>query len=694
MLKISGTSENNKVNEISKKIISIFDGIDDIYGDAYIGYPIYAIEYTNDTLCCDLAIVSNVGVYIFNILSEKTIDYTTIQDDLYIKIESKFKKCKFLLNQRRLSFDFTVLTYSLIPKSEAKDGYLIFDSLEELESYLLENKNLIENEKVNKIASALQEAHGLNKRSYHETAPEGTKAFLINKMNNIIEKHDEYQMTAITEDPTGIQRIRGMAGSGKTVILARKAVELHTAHPEWTIVVTYFTRSLKNQLIQLIEKFYKNKNDGMRPNYDKLKIMHAWGSSSSDGVYYDVCKNLEIKSYTFYEAKRLYPSSPRPFNELCRDVLKEVQEFPKLYDCILIDEAQDFDKSFLNLCCNILGPEKRLVYAYDELQNLNELSMESPEKIFGFSISKDTPLRTCYRNQSSVIVTAHALGMGLYRQQGMIQIPSTTEVWESIGYKSNSEIIEGSEVTLYRDLETSPNYLEQPEDGLIKMENKEGIQEVYTCLLNEIKNNIENDKLNPEDIMIIDLDGKEISLNFSILQLMINKDKESFKGVKIHQAASSNPEDFFRKDSIVYSSIYRAKGNEAYYVYIVNAQKCIETLTRTKDRNSIFTAITRSKGWVNIYGYGDSMDELIDEFNKVKEHNFKLHFDSYPTESERALMVQTNQDLSQKDTETISDAKEIFGRLKKDNGSLEIALKELLGEDYQSIIKGLIKDEK
>ena len=36
-------------------------------------------------------------------------------------------------------------------------------------------------------------------------------------------------MEAILSDTTGIQRIRGMAGSGKTIVLARKAVELHTA---------------------------------------------------------------------------------------------------------------------------------------------------------------------------------------------------------------------------------------------------------------------------------------------------------------------------------------------------------------------------------------------------------------------------------------------------------------------------------
>ena len=54
-----------------------------------------------------------------------------------------------------------------------------------------------------------------------------------------------------------------------------------------------------------------------------------------------------------------------------------------LYDAILTDEAQDFAPSFLKLCYAMLKPPKRLVYAYDELQNLSGTSLPPPEEIFG-----------------------------------------------------------------------------------------------------------------------------------------------------------------------------------------------------------------------------------------------------------------------------------------------------------------------
>ena len=111
------------------------------------------------------------------------------------------------------------------------------------------------------ILSGFQEAYGISKRTYRPVTVPGTKSALVNNMEEIIERYDRNQMEAILSDPIGIQGIRGMAGSGKTVILARKAVELHTKHPEWDIIVTFNTWALKKQIVALIDKFYSIKNN-------------------------------------------------------------------------------------------------------------------------------------------------------------------------------------------------------------------------------------------------------------------------------------------------------------------------------------------------------------------------------------------------------------------------------------------------
>lgn len=44
---------------------------------------------------------------------------------------------------------------------------------------------------------------------------------------------------AAFEIPEGPQRIRGLAGSGKTIVLALKAAYLHTQYPDMKIAVTF-----------------------------------------------------------------------------------------------------------------------------------------------------------------------------------------------------------------------------------------------------------------------------------------------------------------------------------------------------------------------------------------------------------------------------------------------------------------------
>ena len=77
------------------------------------------------------------------------------------------------------------------------------------------------------------------------------------------------------ETVEGVQRIRGLAGSGKTVVLALKAAYLHAQHPEWKIAVTFNTRSLKGQLRQLINTFILNKPARNRTGTTCTSFMHG-----------------------------------------------------------------------------------------------------------------------------------------------------------------------------------------------------------------------------------------------------------------------------------------------------------------------------------------------------------------------------------------------------------------------------------
>lgn len=429
-IKLIGSIEDSIKNNLASEIINrISTDVKKINAEIYLSYPIYINNSTGEKTSVDLTIVCNYGLYMIDIEENKLSDYTVLQDNIYNKAMAKFFKDNSLFKHRKLMFDFNLCTYSL-KKCKEVDGYDIVFSVDEFIAYFKKtlSSNPYDCVLLNKMIAAVQESYGINNWTERDGTIEGSKAYLINKMSKNIEKYDSSQMNAILAECDGVQRIRGMAGSGKTVILARKAAELHSKHPDWDIVVTHFTRSLHDQLIDLIDKFYREKNEGASYNDRKLRVMHAWGSHSYNGVYYEISKTHDIHPFTFSEAKERFINNDVLFSKSCLETLRQVDNFKKLYDCILIDEAQDFDKNFMQLCYNVLGKEHRLIYAYDELQKLDREEMPDAITLFGEDIKLDTPLKVCYRNQSRTIVTAHALGMGLYRHEGLVQLPENANV--------------------------------------------------------------------------------------------------------------------------------------------------------------------------------------------------------------------------------------------------------------------------
>lgn len=701
-IKVLGSLDGDK-REVAEYLIQDFtSSFPHIAGEMYLGYPIYIDEVSNARICVDIALISKIGVYIINILKTPVTDYGLIQDTIASKVESKFSRQPFLYRKRKLVFEFIPITYCEEHMDKQED-YILACSHEELIDAIIKNKRSEEFEEdlYVKIISGLQEAYGINNHVRREGVSPGTKAFAIDQMATLVEKYGNSQMEAILSDTEGIQRIRGMAGSGKTVVLARKAVELHTAHPDWDIVVTYSTRSLKEQLKTLISRFYSMKNDGALYDDKKLRIMHAWGSSKSHGVYYETCLAHHITPLSLNDAKLKYGYGVNYFSKLCGELLKEIHTYRKMYDCILIDEAQDFDKNFLQLCSFIIGNSRRLVYAYDELQSLNEDQMPSPQEIFGNDVEYDTPLTVCYRNQGPVIVTAHAIGMGLYRKEGLVQLPGSADVWNAIGYESDNTIKEGEEVILYRTKETSPDFLNVDKNELIRFSMFEDKQSMYESLIKTIYKDTTSEQLLFKDIMIIDMDTLTYSSNCNYLISYINtlNEERVSNGKKpydlhIHTAGANNPEDFFREKSIVYSSVRRAKGNESYMVYIVNAQKCVNSLQRRSDRNALFTAITRSKGWVRALGYGTDMKSLCKEFDLIKANDYKLHFNKYPTKEEQERIFLNNKDIEDKDVKTIDQTKALIDRLSNEESISKVQLlKQLFGDDTEELLR-LLKEAK
>jgi superfamily I DNA and RNA helicase len=137
---------------------------------------------------------------------------------------------------------------------------------------------------------------------------------------------DREQHKIAIQIPPGPQRIRGLAGSGKTVVMCMKAAEMHLRYPDWNIAYTFYTRSLYAQIKNLITRFYRycNKNqENTEPNWQKLHILHGWGGKDAPGLYSMVAREAWQEPRTYKEAKNvfLYNEQSELLGSCCRELL-------------------------------------------------------------------------------------------------------------------------------------------------------------------------------------------------------------------------------------------------------------------------------------------------------------------------------------------------------------------------------------
>jgi len=611
---------------------------------------------------------SSLGLVAFDLVEGTDIGmYRARQDEIASMLEVRLKPYSKLKTGRSLKFDINVITFAPavnhVPANEAP--YYI--SNESALAATLDTFEWSNTEDVFKnLIAAIQVVTSIRAgRQKRELKKEDSRGARLKRVEDSIANLDQRQSQAVIETVEGVQRIRGLAGSGKTIVLALKVAYLHAQNPEWRIAVTFNTRSLKEQFRRLINTFTIDQT-GMEPDWENIEIINAWGgpgNKARDGIYHQFCRVHDVTFYDFASAKAKFGDK----NELagaCKDALEAAISIQPSYDLILVDEAQDLPPSFMRLCYRFLTSPGRLVYAYDELQSLTGTPVQPPEVLFGkdsggnpnvrLNIEEGGPrqdiiLEKCYRNSRPLLATAHALGFGIYRRKGLVQFFDENSLWTDVGYYvEEGSLGPGVDVVLSRTPDSSPEFLENHSsiDDLIQFHKFSGADDQLNWLVNAISDDIHEQELRPEDIVVINPDpistkrvvGPARNLLFEI-------------DINSELAGVSTSADIFTKvDSVTFTGIFRAKGNEAGMVYIVNAQDCASGWDKAATaivRNRLFTAITRSKAWVRILGIGPQMDDLIQEWEALKSNDYKLKF-TLPTEEEKKQLWLINKEVQGK----------------------------------------------
>jgi len=476
----------------------------------------------------------------------------------------------------------------------------------------------------------------------HNTSKQ-TRANILAEVRQSLSAYDLQQEHIGKAIPPGPQRIRGIAGSGKTVLLCQKAAHMHLKHPDWDIAFVFFSRSLYHQIIAQLDKWLRRFSSGevrYSPKNSKLRSLHAWGAKSQPGLYSSICQAAGIQRLTANDTQSKQPNEA--LAEVCAHLLHNTV-VPTLYDAILIDEGQDLmvddqlkfqgKQPFYWMAYQALRPvdtaqpeQRRLIWGYDEAQSLESLKIPHASELFGEElghlvtgqysggIRKSEIMQRCYRTPGPILTAAHGIGMGLLRRGGMLTGITRAEDWRAIGYEVTGCFIPGQQITLKRPPENSPNLVPQIWQGpVLELIAYRSRQEELTALANNIIYNLRHDGLKPSrEILVIILGSgfEAMKLETAVAEFLISQgidiyipstvDCNILKAEKAHY----NPNKFWCEGGVTVTRIHRAKGNEADMVYLVGLDNIAKDESNLQLRNQLFVALTRSKAWAKLSGVG------------------------------------------------------------------------------------------
>jgi superfamily I DNA and RNA helicase len=671
---------------VAEKLEEKFNHVDDV---GYFGYKWTSLSQVDDDLVPTfLFVTKKLGVVIVDIVSKKLQsitddgDFWKFEDDdvrqsrdlavtnYYNDILGRLRTERSLLDKRtRQPFVkvssllyFADNTKEELSQLDSESEYIFSDyltaddGLDELFANILfyEADEELSDDQYSIVLSLLDGTHVFQTKFSKDNAPEAhTINDLISLSLNKTFTQDKEQKLISGQLPSGPQRIRGLAGTGKTVVLSLKAGIAHARKPGFKILFLFNTRSLYKQISDLITKYYVSEVKKQPDIGGNIEILHAWGGNEQPGLYSQTCDELGLRRLTLQDVRFQGDGLQAIYKDLLKNGRDRIK--PK-YDMILIDEAQDFPDEVFETVFLLCKEPKRIIWAYDEFQSLKDMFIKKPEELFGLDeegepnitteslqgeypgpVKKDFILPNSYRNPRINLMIAHAVALCLYTDK-IAPLFEDDESWSAIGYEVETPkkriFDEGDRVVLSRPDSYSRNNLEAIVDSSARSPDLEAKNQLFNVaefndklkeldyIVSCIKQLIDEENVPAEEIIVINLDTKKAKSDFAFLRNMLNQADIDATTPGFIEGAHV----FKEKGKITLTTPFRAKGNEANIVFIMNCQR-VNTGYSLQSRNSFFVSVTRSRGWVYATGTGEKMGALIEEVNLIKADYPKFKFD-------------------------------------------------------------------
>lgn len=377
---------------------------------------------------------------------------------------------------------------------------------------------------------------------------------------------DEQQRIASQKWETGPRLVRGVAGSGKTVVLANHLArriasqqkvqeELfeETAKPRRLLAVC-FNRSLVPLLRKKIELAYTQRT-GQKLPPDSVDVLH-YNTLAYDLSQRDVWRYQKV-NVPEEERARKYLSDLRHVREH-QPWLYEANAYSGIY----VDEGQDFieaDFELLAELCRASGGEPGLYVFYDDAQNLFGRPRPNWQRL-GLNVvgGRSHVMTECFRNTRQILEPAFNVLYGSYAKN-KAKVP--TKAYGDLATLEDKQLLEeqdGRWIVQFARREGRP-----PQFRLLGSEPEE-----TAFVISRLTWLLQEQEVRPQDILVLTYLRNRVK---SLADAITNAKLPGFQGV--HVTIDKQDELLCQRGHLTVSTVASAKGYDACCVLLpgVNA---------------------------------------------------------------------------------------------------------------------------
>lgn len=290
------------------------------------------------------------------------------------------------------------------------------------------------------------------------------------KTEGVSPNYDPYQKDVIFSDRQE-QRVKGVFGSGKTTVMARRAVEAYRRALEWDnnprILLLTFNITLIN--------FIHDKLNGVEETFPQENFIiinyHQFITAELNNMNIEVIVPDDIPQEKVSDyLEENYYSNVQLFEEHMKDIVP--------YSAVLIDEIQDYHREWMDIIKNFFrNPQGDYVLFWDAKQNIYNQQIVQKDIVTNV-IGAPKRLKICHRSDTKV--------------------RNLAQLFQHEFFKDKYEIDDFSE-----NENSSQLQIDFEKEGSIKYIFHQNTN-IISTLYNIIRRNIENEKdVSPNDITVL-----------------------------------------------------------------------------------------------------------------------------------------------------------------------------------------------